>query len=248
MEKKGLDLVGENLKDLMAEFIKAKNDKLSYHVGKVIDNNDPTQQGRCRVRVYGIHSDVIPDEDLPWAIRETSFMGGLKGSFIVPPLDALVNVIFQDNDIYNPQYTSKVVKKVETYSADHEEDYPESMIFFETDDGEYFKINRKTKVTTYRHASGSMFTIDDQGNIELTTDTAETGNITINTGGNIEVNCGGDTDIISQGDVNVSSSTGFINLGDGGTPVNNLPNCMFTGAPHWTPSSLAPGKGINVSL
>ena len=51
-----------------------------------------------------------------------------------------------------------------------------------------------------------------------------------------------------EGDINVSSSTGFINLGDGTVPVNNLPNCLFTNSPHHTPSSLAPGKGINVSL
>jgi len=246
--KKGIDLVDENLKSLLAEFIKAKSDKLSYHVGKVVDNNDPTQQGRCRVRVYGIHSDVIPDEDIPWAIRDSSFVGGLKGSFVVPPKDALVNVIFQDGDIYNPQYTSKVVKKEETFSADHEEDYPNSMIFFETDDGEYFKINRKTKVTTYRHASGSMFTIDDQGNIELTTTPSETGNITINTGGNIEVNCGGSADVISDGDVTVQSTTGNINLGGGATPINNLKNCLYSGAPHYTPSSVVPGQAINVSL
>lgn len=37
--------------------------------GKVVNVNDPKQQGRVQVRVFGLHDDVarIPDADLPWA-------------------------------------------------------------------------------------------------------------------------------------------------------------------------------------
>lgn len=247
MKKKGIDLIDENLKDLLNKFVETTNKRKKYKLGKVVDVNDPLQKGRVRVRVYGVFSDGIPDEDLPWAVRDSGFVGGTKGSFIVPPLNAIVNVIFQDDDIYKPQYTTKVLND-DTFISDQTEDYPDSMIFFETDAGEYFKINRKTNITTYRHASGVVMRVDAEGNFTLDANDAETGNITINTPGNIEVNCGGTADVISQSDVSVKSTTGFINLGDGTTPVNNLPNCLFTGAPHYTPGSLAPGKGINVSL
>lgn len=42
-----------------------------WWVGVVEDRNDPLKKGRARVRVFGVHTpdtDVLPTEDLPWAI------------------------------------------------------------------------------------------------------------------------------------------------------------------------------------
>lgn len=42
-----------------------------YHVGVVEDRFDPLQIGRCRVRVFGVHTDDkgdLPTSDLPWAM------------------------------------------------------------------------------------------------------------------------------------------------------------------------------------
>jgi len=52
-----------------------------WFLGEVVDNNDPTNAGRVRVRVFGIHPsdpfvadgdkealDYVEDQDLPWAI------------------------------------------------------------------------------------------------------------------------------------------------------------------------------------
>jgi hypothetical protein len=244
---KGIDLVDKKLVGLLRSFIEQKEKSYNYHIGKVIDNNDPERIGRCKIRVYGIYSDLIPDSDIPWAVMDSGFVGGTNGSFIVPPIDSLVNVIFQDNDIYNPMYTTKV-KSTTNFISDKDEDYPDSMIFFETDTGEYFKINRRTNLSTYRHASGLIIDIDAEGNCTINTESSETGNITINTLGNVTLNCGGDSDIISEGDVSIKSLNGSINLGAGNTPVNNLTNCFFNGAPHYTPTSTIPSKSINVSL
>ena len=41
--------------------------------GIVVDNFDPTYKGRCKIRVYGRHTEVVGgeyailDDDLPWA-------------------------------------------------------------------------------------------------------------------------------------------------------------------------------------
>jgi len=46
-----------------------KMDFVWWH-GVVEDNNDPLKIGRCRVRIYGFHTDdknLIPTESLPWA-------------------------------------------------------------------------------------------------------------------------------------------------------------------------------------
>lgn len=58
------------------------------HRGVIEDNRDPEKRGRCRVRVFGIHTDVkiptqfegIPTEELPWAEPAYSLMeGGVSG-------------------------------------------------------------------------------------------------------------------------------------------------------------------------
>lgn len=251
MEKKELDLLGQDLKKLLKNIIDEKTLQTKTHVGKVEDNADPLQEGRCKVRVYGMHSDNIPTDDLPWAVQDNTFLGSTKGSFIVPPVDALVNVIFQDDDIYNPRYTTKVIsdsnKVSNSLKAISSDNSPDTMVFFELDNGEFFKINRKTGETQYHHSSGMDIIVQDNGDVSISTTNASSGNITINTPNNISVNAGGNADIIADGNVSVKSTLGFINLGDGVTPVNNLPACLVTGAPHFTPSSVAPGKGINVS-
>jgi len=42
-----------------------------FYIGVVEDRNDPEKLGRCRVRIFGIHSEskiLLPTRDLPWAI------------------------------------------------------------------------------------------------------------------------------------------------------------------------------------
>ena len=56
-------------------------DKLRWFIGIVESNADPLHIGRCRVRVYGIHSDdvdAVPESALPWA------------SCLVPTTDCLL--------------------------------------------------------------------------------------------------------------------------------------------------------------
>lgn len=46
-------------------------DGFNWWVGVVEDRLDPEKMGRCRVRIFGYHSDsreLLPTEDLPWAV------------------------------------------------------------------------------------------------------------------------------------------------------------------------------------
>jgi len=41
-----------------------------WWTGQVVDNADPLGVGRCKVRIFGWHTDnksLIPNSDLPWA-------------------------------------------------------------------------------------------------------------------------------------------------------------------------------------
>ena len=101
----------KDLTVILREFFDQKEQELTntFYVGKVIDNNDPEKLGRCRVRVYGIYSNEISDNELPWALPQMNFIGSLKGSFIVPPNDCIVSVRFDNNNIYEPIYSGKII-------------------------------------------------------------------------------------------------------------------------------------------
>jgi len=97
-------------------------------IGRVVDNNDPEKEGRCRVMVYGLFENEepiydadnkptgettkveIPVENLPWAqpIGRKMFAGG-KGGFAdisIPKIDTFVQVQFSEGDIYGIEYSS----------------------------------------------------------------------------------------------------------------------------------------------
>ena len=167
-----------NVEALLKDFLERENNKYNkYYTGKVIDNNDPDKKFRCKIKIYGIF-DEIPDEDLPWCMGEQNFIGSKIGNVIIPPIDAIVRVRFEDNDIYNPVYTTKVYD-ANNLSEEALEDYPNTLLFFETDAGDYFKINKKLHNVTFHSASGVLSTIDKDGNIELNTEDTETGDVVI---------------------------------------------------------------------
>ena len=54
-------------------------DQVRWFTGLVVDNNDPVQLGRIKVRIYGVHPEStidVPDEDLPWAQTVTPITEG----------------------------------------------------------------------------------------------------------------------------------------------------------------------------
>ena len=47
------------------------NKNFIWWVGVVEDRNDPEKLGRCKVRIFGYHTEnlaILPTDDLPWAI------------------------------------------------------------------------------------------------------------------------------------------------------------------------------------
>jgi len=116
--------------------------------------------------VFGIFDDTIQDKDLPWAIPEFSFIGSLVGSFIVPPIGTIVSIYFDNGEIYFPKYTTKVINK-KKMPKNKDTDYPDNMIFFETDHGDRFEINRKKDTVLFEHSSGTKVKIDKLGNVDI---------------------------------------------------------------------------------
>lgn len=70
------------------------------YIGVVEENKDPRKQGRIKVRVQTLYHS-IPVEDIPWAAPFASLAGK---SYEVPAVGKLVNVLFFQNDLYDPYY------------------------------------------------------------------------------------------------------------------------------------------------
>lgn len=74
--------------------------KNEIFIGVVEDNNDPRKLGRVKVRITNVFED-IPTEDLPWAFPWKDLNGN---QFFVPDLGKVVSVVFDQGNIYEPQY------------------------------------------------------------------------------------------------------------------------------------------------
>lgn len=85
-----------------------KNDDLKNMVfmGEVVDIEDPEKLGRCRVKVFGKFDDIENDA-LPWAVPMLGFTfgkGGGSGALSIPRVGAVVNITFDNGNLYSPQF------------------------------------------------------------------------------------------------------------------------------------------------
>jgi len=127
--------------------------------GVVEDNStDPDQRGRCKVRVYGVHSSVneasvtegIPTAELPWAepvlgLIEGSISG--YGLFSVPLQGSHVFVFFENGNHMLPRYFGSapgIVSALPTGEAfeDPSSTYPDIV-------GNEFPAETRTAPTVY---------------------------------------------------------------------------------------------------
>lgn len=103
------------------DLLEGLNDKLNgIYRGVVEDNSsDPKKMGRCKVRVFGVHSpnkiktdtDGIPTNELPWCepvmgLFEGSISG--YGAWTVPQQGSHVMVFFENGHILKPRYFATV--------------------------------------------------------------------------------------------------------------------------------------------
>lgn len=191
-----------NVNDLLRQFINRGETKyISFYSGQVVDNNDPDKNGRCRIRVFGVYGEEIVNNSLPWALPDFDFIGSKKGSFVVPPIDAIVKVYFDNGDIYLPRYTTKVVD-LSNQSTLKDEDYPDTMVLFETDEGDYLTMNRKNGTFKFYHNSGNLIKMENNGDatLEIKNDFEQ------NIDGNDNLNVGGDLTEDIDGDKKVKAS------------------------------------------
>jgi len=96
------DLHNRDLESIMVESLENASGRLfnDRYIGVVVDNNDPQQRARVKVRVQSIHTDDIPDDMLLWAYR-----GDVNGDVIIPKIGERVYVGFEGGNRYAPYWT-----------------------------------------------------------------------------------------------------------------------------------------------
>lgn len=205
--------------------------------GKVINNNDPEKLGRVQIQIFNFYDD-LPKDGIPWAIPDILFIGSKAGNFIVPENGTLVSGYFDQGDIHKPIYDKLSFNKesIDSGAADQNEDYPHKMIIFQTDQGDYMTLNRKTGEMTLFHRTGASLIFKGNGEIQIDTGVDEEGNngdLVINVNGNCKINSNGDTEVTSIGTTKVDGLQVELGKNAAKQLVNNLPHCMVTGAAHY---------------
>lgn len=112
--------------------------KIINWIGEVVDNADPLKNGRCKIKVYG-RFDNIHVDSIPWASSMNRLLGG---QHTIPNIGDIVEVTFDNDNIYMPLYTSHVnqSKNLKDKIINKEEDSSKVTSFS-------FDVNRKFILT-----------------------------------------------------------------------------------------------------
>lgn len=221
---------------------KAPSQELKKWTGIVLNNADPDKIGRVQIKIYGYY-DNLALNNIPWAVPDIQSWTSTKGNFVVPELNTILRGYFDNGDemkpvydsvAFNSAYTSREGDFFDWYTRT--EDYPHTMVLFQTDQKDYLVMNKKTGELAFTHHTGSVIRIDPDGNIDIGTGIYSGGpaNMNINVSGKATINTYDTIQISAMKDVNINTVNGDINLGDNPMKqlVNNLPQCLVCGGNH----------------
>ena len=186
--------------------------------GVVEDINDPLQAGRVRVRIFGMHSqnkiksatDGIPTNELPWAEPAFPVMEGAASKFgfwSVPLVDSHVFIFFDMGNILRPIYFASAPGAADFDTGSGT--YPHNTVLH-FHGGHIIEIdstpgNKRLKIF---HPSGTVFTVDDGGNVDMEVVENETvnitGNQTITIGGSCNINITGTYTLTANGTITLN--------------------------------------------
>lgn len=166
--------------------------KQVFYKGVVVDNKDPLESLRVKVRVIGIDDPEIEVEKLPWCIRlSESLFAGMnattflkQGTFVLVTffqddpnqriiLGSLLGVNTYNNEIKgfsdpNNEYPGEYKDKADTNNKSLGEKYLKNQVF-ETKAGHYIEIDDSEEDLRIHifHSTGTYVLIDNDGNINI---------------------------------------------------------------------------------
>lgn len=185
--------------------------------------DDPEERGRYRVRVFAVHDDAIPVENLPWA--ELLCHGG-KDWGMIPhyEVDDLVFVVFEGGDREHPVImggwltapggaSTLPSEQTEAYSTDRRR------WVWKDRAGNLVEVSEKDGEKHVKLKSGEAEVIVSQ----------EDNSFVVTASGPVTINAGGDVKVVAVGDVLLGAGPHWPVLT--GTTGGTHPIDSFTGAP-----------------
>jgi len=207
-----------------------------FSIGTVVDNNDPQNSYRVKVRVDIIHKN-ISDDKLPWAARVGPTFMGFGNADIdhaVPEVGTKVLVLFLSNDPNSILYLGSLYKNNSATPGGG--DYLGSYGIY-TQKGEFIGVDKVNKTLKMIY----------EGKIDISKITQATisidGPVTVNISGNANIKMGGNANVEAGGMATLKASATTINGGpvtiEKGTIMgfNCLQKCILTNTPHVSPTS-----------
>lgn len=108
-------------------------DGFNWFIGVVEDRMDPEKMGRCRVRIYGYHTEsktLLPTKDLPWATPiqpiTSAAISGI-GSSPLGPVDGtwVIGFFLDGEDMQQPAIFGTIATKAAKKAFSEQEEKPE---------------------------------------------------------------------------------------------------------------------------
>jgi len=130
--------------------------------GLVMDNNDPSQLGRIKVKVYPM-LEGVETANLPWAIPMFPIWEGAGtgiGFFAIPDVGTYVYVMFEQGDINQPVCIGEAPTGTRGLPTERVTNYPNRKVW-KTSSGLRFIVDDTAKTITIQTAGGIIGTIND---------------------------------------------------------------------------------------
>ncbi len=249
------------MQELVSKLAKQiQNKYYGKYRGFVVDNADPEQRGRLRLKV----PSILGEAETAWALPCLPF-GGLKdqGLFTIPEIDAQVWVEFEEGELSHPIWVGTFWQKQGDAPVELEEDPPTQrslktpaghlLMFEDAEDKESFRLE---------HPKGAKLEIDPEGTVTVTdaegatmTLDAENGKITVedsngnqltmdSSGTKVEDANGHQIEMAASGvtvkGTQIELDGDMVNLAGGGEPVIKGQSFISLYMTHTHPSAMGP--------
>lgn len=203
-----------------------------FFIATVIDNKDPNDSYRVKVKVDILH-DNVDNNNLPWAAKLGSSFLGIDGSMTshsVPEIGSSVLVLAIGNDPNSLVYLGSLYKK--TDSSPSGDNYLNTLGIY-TKAGDFIGINKIENLLKAVWSGKIDIDVKSDVTIKINGNTnIETQNANIKTQAcdvqSTECNITSTTCKITSGSLSMGTITGP-------NQFCSLPQCLFTSAPHQMP-------------
>lgn len=251
------------MEELLHQLVRqVQNKYYGKYRGFVVDNNDPDQLGRVKVRVPSVLGDAVTG----WALPCLPF-GGLadQGLFTIPEVSAQVWVEFEEGELSHPIWTGTFWQSSGDVPSEGQKAPPTTRVL-KTPSGHVLQFDDESGSEQFRlhHPAGSEMTIDAQGTVLLTdangakvtldvagnqviVEDANGNKLTMSTTGTTVQDANGNKIEMTAAGVNLKASATVVVEGSavmlggqGGEPVIKGPSFLALFATHIHPTAMGP--------